>query len=182
MHTPSSDYELVARLVRKDPSALFELYKTYQVPLSQFIRTRLRDDASVDEVVQDVFIQFLERLRDFRGECSLKTYLFTIARNKTIDAIRKKKLKHVLFSALPSFFVDSLSAVVMDDRLERAELEEKLRETFAQLPHDYQVILRLKYVENISVVDIAQQLKRSFKSTESLLYRARQAFVVLYHK
>ena len=67
--------------------------------------------------MQDSFVAFFEKLRDFRGQSSLKTYLFSIARNKTIDYIRKKKIKKVLFSALPSQFVESIAFVLFDDEI-----------------------------------------------------------------
>jgi len=50
-----------------------------------------------------------------------------------------------------------------------------------ELPHDYRLILRLKYIEEHSVQEISKQLAKTFKSTESLLYRARKAFIECYN-
>ncbi|MCB0753430.1 MAG: RNA polymerase sigma factor, partial [Ignavibacteriae bacterium] len=109
-----------------------------------------------------------------------KTFLFTIARNKSIDYIRKKKIKRILFSALPSFVVEGLASVVMEDELEKKEVQQKIESTLQKLPHEYQIILRLKYMENKSVDHIAETLVKTFKSTESLLFRARKAFIKVY--
>ena len=174
------DQQLVQKLIDGDEQALYELYSTYQKLLFNFIYKRIRDEALADEILQDVFINAFDSLRDFRFQCSIKTFIYTIARNKIIDYIRKKKIKKILLSALPSYFVDSITQVDFDEEIEKKELQTKLEQTFAELPHEYQVILRLKYVENQSVQFIAETLLKTFKSTESLLYRARKAFIKTY--
>ena len=174
------DKELVQKIIQHDEKSLFSLYQTYHKPLFNFVNNKLRDTHVAEELAQDIFISFIESLRDFRYQCSLKTFLFTIARNKVIDHIRKKKIKKILFSALPSFIVEGLASVVMDDDLEKKEVQQKIENTINILPHDYQIILRLKYMEDRPVSHIAGKLLRTFKSTESLLFRARKAFIKAY--
>ena len=175
-----TDKELVHKLVEGDEKALYELYSTYKQALYNFIYKRLRDEALTEEILQDVFIQALESLRDFRFQSSVKTFIYTIARNKIIDYIRKKKIKKVIFSTLPAYVVEGLTQVDFNEEIEKKELQQKLERTFSELPHEYQVILRLKYIENKSVHFIAETLVKTFKSTESLLYRARRAFIKAY--
>lgn len=174
------DHELVQKLIDGEEKALYELYSLYQKPLSNFIYKRTGDTTLTEEILQDVFIHALESLRDFRFQCSVKTFMYTIARNKVIDFIRKKKIKKVLLSTLPTYIVEGLTKVDFNEEMEKKELQEKLEQTFSELPHEYQVILRLKYIENQSVQYIAEYLFKTFKSTESLLYRARKAFIKTY--
>lgn len=180
MQMYSADRELVQKIIECSEQALHECISQYQKPLFLYILRQLGDKNLAEELVQDVFIDFLEQLRDFRFQSSLKTFLFTIARNKTIDVIRKKKIKKILFSALPSYIVEGLVKVRMDEDIERKELEQKIAHVMDSLPHDYQVILRLKYVEETSVKNIATKLSLPFKATESLLFRARKAFIRLF--
>ncbi len=176
----NTEKELVEKIIARDEKSLFSLYKTYHKPLHNFIYNKLRDHSLAEEIAHDVFLEFIESLRDFRYQCSLKTFLYTIARNKSIDYIRKKKIKKILFSALPSFVVEGLSAVLPDDSLEKKVVEDKIEDTLHTLPREYQIILRLKYIENKSVEYIAANLVKTFKSTESLLFRARRAFIKIY--
>jgi RNA polymerase sigma-70 factor, ECF subfamily len=169
--------QLVERIIAQDEQALLTLYREHHKKLFQFVYRQLQDKHVAEELVQDVFIDFLERLRDFRFQCSIKTFLYSIAKNKVIDVIRKKKIKKILFSALPAFIVEGLAKVVTEDELEKKELAEKMKKTFDELPHDYALILRLKYMEEESVKVIAKKLSLTFKATESLLFRARKAFV-----
>jgi len=174
------DQQIVARIINRDERALHMLYKQYQPQIFGFVFKRIPHKHIAEEITQDIFIQFLEGLRDFRFQCSIKTFLFAIARNKAIDYMRKKKVKQVMFSHMPAFVVEGLAHIVMDDELERKELQKKLEMTMRELPHDYRLILRLKYIEEYSVREIAKKLTKTFKSTESLLYRARKAFIACY--
>ncbi len=176
----NSEQVLVEKIISRDEKSLFSLYKIYHKPLHNFVYGKLKDHPLAEELAHDIFLEFIESLRDFRFQCSLKTFLYTIARNKVIDHIRKKKIKKILFSALPAFVVEGLSAVLPDDTLEKKVVEQKIEDTLHTLPREYQLILRLKYIENKSVAYIAENLVKTFKSTESLLFRARRAFIKVY--
>lgn len=175
-----TDYSLIKKIVDRNERGLYELFQKYHSPIYNFVYKQFKDKAVADELTQDIFVSMIESLRDFRYQCSLKTFIFTIARNKIIDHIRKKKIKRILFSALPHFVVEGLASVMMDDDLEKKYLQQNIEHTFHKLPRDYQLILRLKYIEDRSVRYISKRLVRTFKSTESLLFRARNAFKQIY--
>ncbi|MDO9027577.1 MAG: RNA polymerase sigma factor, partial [Candidatus Roizmanbacteria bacterium] len=117
-----------------------------------------------------------------RFQSSIKTFLFSIARHKIVDQIRKKKIEKILFSRLPSYIVESLKVVFIDEEIDKRELREKIKKILESLPNDYHVILRLKYIEGTKVSEIAEKLKMKFKATESLLFRARKSFIKVFNK
>jgi RNA polymerase sigma-70 factor (ECF subfamily) len=170
----------IEAILRKDEQVLFRFYRKHYRPLFQFLFRQLKNRETCEELAQDVFLEFIEGLRSFRGESSLKTYLFTIARYKAIDHMKKKQLKKVLFSALPPAVVEGLARIFMDDKMEQKELAAKIERVISKLPNDYQVVLRLKYVDGRRVKEIAAKLALPFKATESLLFRARTAFIRVY--
>ncbi len=173
---------IIEKIIKRDEKALFEVYTTYKQSIFNFIYRQIRDYHSAEEITQDVFFDFIESLRNFRGESKIKTFLFSIAKNKIIDHIRKKKLKKILFSALSPFVVESIATVVMDDELEKKEVSRKIKQVLDNLPNDYRVILRLKYIQGEKIKEIAQKLSMNFKAAESLLFRARKAFVKVFQK
>lgn len=177
-----SDADLVQLLLRQNDDALRELVCRYERSLSAFVYRTLRRRDVTQEVVQDVFIELFEALRNYQGKASLRTYLFTIARNKTIDHLRKKKIKSILFSAIPPFIVERLKTVVIDDELDKKMIESKINSVLRTLPNDYGVIIRLKYIEGLSVKKISSKMKMTVKASESLLFRARKSFITLYNK
>ncbi|MCX7996172.1 MAG: RNA polymerase sigma factor [Patescibacteria group bacterium] len=178
----NDEKSLVKRILAKDEQAFLLFVRANETNLFHYVYRQINDRDAAEEIVQDVFVDFLEALRSFHFQCSLKTYLFSIAKFKVIDAIRKKKIKKVIFSALPDYVVEGLSPVIIDDTLEKKELADKIHAVIAALPHEYQVILRLKYVDEVRVKAIAERLSLTFKATESLLFRARKAFIKLFHQ
>jgi RNA polymerase sigma-70 factor (ECF subfamily) len=177
---PPDEKQLIDRLLARDEKALHEIFKLYELPLTRFIQRQISDPHEVEELVQEVFIDFIESLRSFRGDSKVKTFLFSIARHKIIDYIRKKKIKKIVFSKLPARVVEGLQTIIIDEDIDKKEIQEKIEHVFAKLPNDYKVILRLKYIENRKMKEIAETFSLSFKAAESLLYRARRAFVITY--
>ncbi|MFA5135803.1 MAG: RNA polymerase sigma factor [Patescibacteria group bacterium] len=172
-----NEAKILEKIKKRDARMLRHFYDAHHPQIFRFIFKQLGKKETAEELTQDVFYDFIEGIRDFRGNSSLKTYLFCIARNKVIDHIKKKKIKKILFSALPRYVVENVLTVFMDDQIERNELAEKIDKTIGKLPNDYQIILRLKYMDGHRVKEIAQKLALPFKTTESLLYRARHAFI-----
>lgn len=180
MKAELDEKNLVKKIINKDEKALRFLFTTYHRHIFNFIRRQIQSYHLSEEITQDVFLDFIEALRDFQYQCSLKTFLFSIARNKVIDTIRKKKLKKILFSALPPQFVEGLKAVFIDEEIEKKELAQKIRKVLDVLPNDYRMVLRLKYVEGERVKHIAREISLGFKATESLIFRARKAFIKIF--
>lgn len=171
----------VQKIIAGDEKTLFIFYKTHHVSLCNFIYKRIGNRDVAEELTQDTFMDFIEGLRNFRGISSIKTYLYSIARFKAIDYIKKKKVRNIFFSSLPAQLVENIMAVFIDDDIEKTEVAEKIKNVIYRLPNDYQLVLRLKYMDGKKVQDIANALTLSFKATESLLFRARKAFIKTFH-
>lgn len=174
------DSVLISRLLARDARALKSFYTLHKSSLLSFIQKTIVDNEESEEIMQDTFLDFIEGLRDFRGQSSLKTYLYSISKNKIIDKLRRKKIRRVFFSHIPSFIIDSFATVLFDDQLDKDYVLKKINAVLANLPHDYERVLRLKYIDGRSVKEIAAYTHLPFKTTESLLFRARKAFIHSY--
>lgn len=90
--TPESDRLLIQQIRAggsKADSAWEELVARYEGRLSAFVRRRLRDNATTDDVVQETFIGFLNSLSNYDEKRDLQTWLFTIASHKVTDQLRR---------------------------------------------------------------------------------------------
>lgn len=181
MEINQEEKELLEKIIKKDEKALFQVYKKFQPSIFNYVKSQINNYQTAEELTQDIFVDFIEALRDFRFQSSLKTFLFSVARHKIVDQIRKRKLKNILFSRLPSYIVESLKVVFIDEEIDKKELREKITKILDSLPNDYRVILRLKYIEGIKVNEIAERLELNFKATESLLFRARKSFIKVFN-
>lgn len=176
------DSVLISRLLDRDERALKGFYVLHKQSLLAFIQKTIAESEESEEILQDTFLDFIEGLRDFRGQSSLKTYLYSIAKNKIIDKLRRKKIRKIFFSHIPSFIIDSFATVLFDDQLDKDYILKKITAVLANLPHDYERVLRLKYIDGRSVKEIAEHTHLPFKTTESLLFRARKAFINSYEQ
>lgn len=73
-----------------DHSAFASLVRIYQPHVWRFLRHMLRDDALAEDVAQETFIRVFNHLSGFRFRSKFTTWLFQIARNAAIDAMRKR--------------------------------------------------------------------------------------------
>jgi RNA polymerase sigma-70 factor, ECF subfamily len=90
--TSDSDRVLVQQIKAGGPAAdagWVELVHRYEGRLSAYVRRRLRDHATADDVVQETFIGFLNSLANYDDKRELQTWLFTIAAHKVTDQLRR---------------------------------------------------------------------------------------------
>src|SRR5919206_527439 len=80
---------LIHRVRKNDQAAWAELDKRYRGRLTAYVRRRLKDHASVEDVVQETFIGFANSLANYDDKRDLQTWLFTIAAHKVTDQLRK---------------------------------------------------------------------------------------------
>jgi len=175
-----NDAPLISRLFTHDRRAVDAFYRQYAPQLRRHIVTKVGNVLDAEEILQDTLFSFLEGIRDFREHCSIRTYLYSICHHKVIDYYRKKKLRHIVFSQMPKLeaLVSPLSGP--EEELDAVFVKDKIRTVLTRLLPIHRKVLLLKYLDQVSVSDIASQLSISFKSAESRLFRARRAFVELF--
>ena len=174
------DRQLVAGILCGSEKLLRLFYHQYKPKLTSFIRQRVSDEKDVEELTQDTLMASLEAFRDFTFRCTLNTFLCSIAKRKVIDYYRRKNIKRILFSQFPR--MEPLVALLTtpEDKLDEKLFVLKIEQAFSRLTPHYQRLLRLKYIEEWPVSRIAKEFQMSFKSVESMLFRARKAFIVRY--
>jgi RNA polymerase sigma-70 factor, ECF subfamily len=176
----TGDWELAQQIVAGDARALDTFYQRYFTRLYRFVYYQVggsHDDAQ--DVLQDALIAALKSLQSYRGDSSLYSWLCGVAWNKAADFRRREyRMAQVEQRSINDLRdTKELEAnPVPDNALLRQENKEKVQETLKMLPEHYRQVLVLKYAEGLPVEDIAQIMRRTFKSTESLLTRARSAF------
>lgn len=180
MKASTSPSELMEGVRQGNQRALLLLYKQYHSSIFQFINRQVRDVGIAEELTQDVFIGILDGIRERRKIDSFSAYIFTIARYKIIDHIRKKKIKKILLSAIPEHFINGCATLLFNDAMQKKELADSIERILNHIPHEYAVIIRLKYIDGLPVQKIASKLAINFKAAESKLFRARKLFADLY--
>lgn len=161
------------------------IYKAYIDEIYQYIFLRTGFDVSLSEdLTQDSFLEIYKSINGFRGLCSERTWVFKIAKNKLFDFYRKQYSQPSDTIPIKDNLIEQISDYNQDleEYLQTAYESQRVRECLRQLPQQYKIVLLLKYTEEKRVKEIAQILDRSPKSVESMLQRARGAFISLYGK
>lgn len=177
-----SERELVRRMLGGDEGAFDEFFADYFPRLFRFAVLRLRDQDAAEDLVQNSLIAAVRNLGSWRGEATLFTWLCTICRRE-ISAWEKRTSRRVIVSlaeddpglraALESI---GAAAEAPDAGLARADTGRIVQLVLDHLPPRYSRALEWKYLEELSVDDIAGRLQCTPKAAESLLTRARNAF------
>jgi RNA polymerase sigma-70 factor (ECF subfamily) len=177
-----SERELVRRMLGGDEGAFDEFFEDYFPRLFRFAVLRLRDQDAAEDLVQNSLIAAVRNLGSWRGEATLFTWLCTICRRE-ISAWEKRTSRRVMVSLAeddPSLraALESIGAAAEapDAGLARAETGRIVQLVLDHLPPRYSRALEWKYLEDLSVGDIAARLQCTSKAAESLLTRARDAF------
>jgi RNA polymerase sigma-70 factor (ECF subfamily) len=179
------DRDLVRRMLAGEQRAFDEFFNAYFDRLYRFAIVRVRNDPSVaEDAVQQTLCRAVEKLGSFRGEAALFTWLCQICRNAIVDAFRANNWARS--TAVPYEDTDeiraaleSISALPAEDPQELF-LSEQVRRlvqvVLDYLPRRYGDVLEWKYIQGLSVKEIAQRLEVAPKAAESTLNRARLAF------
>jgi RNA polymerase sigma-70 factor (ECF subfamily) len=181
-----ADRELVRRMLAGEDAAFQEFFDAHFPGLFRFAMTRLgHDPAAAEEVAQSTLCKVVRKLHTYRGEASLFTWACTFCRWE-ISAWQaqhgRRGLAVELVEETPPEVraaLESLSALDASgprERLLRQEVADLVRLTLDHLPHRYGDALEWKYIEGLSVKEIAVRLNVGPKAAESLLTRARQTF------
>jgi RNA polymerase sigma-70 factor (ECF subfamily) len=179
------DWDVSRRMLKGDEQAFREVFDQFFPRLYRFALARLdgnRDQAG--EIVQLTFCKAFERLDSYRGESPLYGWFCQICRNAIADAGRNRQ-RELRYSPSPEddatleAMLESLAAPLSDEpecRLWREELVRLIQSALDCLPGRYGEVLEWKYVDGLSVHEIAQRLAVGPKAAESHLTRARDAF------
>jgi RNA polymerase sigma-70 factor (ECF subfamily) len=179
-----SDLELTRRVLAGDETASEELFDEFFPRLYRFARTRLGgDDQAAEEVVQITMIRAIRKLHTYRGEAALFTWLCTLCRREIGAWLesrgRANEVALVEEDSSARMTLDAaarLASADPENEAWRRELTRLVQLTLDHLPGRYGQVLEWKYIEGLSVQEIARRLDVGYKAAESLLSRARPAF------
>jgi len=147
-----------------------QLYQKYNNDVYQFIYFMIRDRDTALDLMQDTFIRSFERLEQFKG-INEKSWLIKIARNRTIDYIRKKK---------PLLFYNEQNVDRIDDNSPEiiAILNENERELYRalnKLKRTYQEVIILRKINDFSIKETAEILDWNEQKVKNNLYQAMKS-------
>ena len=156
---------------QKDPSRFAELYELHFERVYAYIARRVRERSAAEELTSHVFHQALANLGKFKWRgAPFAAWLFRIAANSLADRAQRI-VRESSREANPS--PEGLAAGP-EPNLEQIEMLARVYRLVDQLPWDQRYVIRLRFAEEKSIREIAQQLSRSEGAIKQLQFRALQ--------
>ena len=163
MRTPE---ELYRAFQKGDREAFAEIVATYRESVTHFLYRYVSNLDDAEDLAEDTFVAVLEHPHRFRFSCSLRSYLFAIARNKALHHLRKHR------NVVPLEYEEQLASPTVSPE-ERLIFKEQLEQVLG-LPEKYRMALLLTAVDGLSYAEAATVLGVNEKQIKNLCYRARQ--------
>ncbi|GGF18935.1 RNA polymerase sigma factor [Echinicola rosea] len=176
------DFDLIDQAVeQKDQQAYATLMKRYKKAVYFMILKMIRDADDAEDLTMEAFAKAFRNLHKFKKDYTFSTWLFRIATNNTIDFIRKKKLKTMsLNNTLTDDGGNSVNIDVEDDdnnpqdEFIKSQRIEMVRIFVDKLPAKYRKLVKLRYFDELSYDEIAQELDKPLGTVKAQLHRSRE--------
>ncbi len=145
------------------------VWEAFHTPLQQFIRRRISDEATAEDVLQDVFLKIHQHVETLRDVKKLESWIYQITRNAIIDSYRSSRPTTTLEAAE----VLDLPEELPDDDVV-SELLPCVRAMVRKLPElDRQALVLTEY-RGLTQKEMAERLGLSFSGAKSRVQRARE--------
>jgi RNA polymerase sigma-70 factor (ECF subfamily) len=169
-----SDVDLVQRIKQGDRDAVAELYTRYLPYVWRYVHARLPGDSEASrDVVSETFLAAIKDISRFDERVgAVSAWLTGIIRHKLSD-VRQHKRQAV---DLDASMVCAKGESDPSTTNEAAETRKRVICALHELPDEARLLLELKYLDDLSVKEIADHLGQTEKTVEAQLYRARRRF------
>jgi RNA polymerase sigma-70 factor, ECF subfamily len=145
------------------------VWETFHVPLQQFIRRRVSDDATAEDLLQDVFLDIHQHIDTLRDVKKLESWIYQVTRNAIIDYYRQRRATTTL--EMPEAL--QLAEELPDEDIV-TELFPSVRAMIMSLPaKDRQALILTEY-QGLTQKELAERLGISLSGAKSRVQRARE--------
>ena len=159
MESGESDEVIAQRVQQGDTEAFGELMERYQSKLARYARKFVSDSDESKDIVQEVFVKAFENLQSFDATRRFSPWIYRIAHNEFVNALKKRSRGPVFGLDLDVVFPHLTAPERADEGALERDLRRELEEYLAELDPKYREPLVLYYFEGLSYKDMADILR-----------------------
>lgn len=155
-----------------DSQVIGAVYDRYFPEVYRYVRFRLGDEPTAEDIASDVFVRLLEAVQNRRGpQTNLKAWLLATASHAVVDHLRRVYRRAT--ESLPEDLSDPdpAPAELFDER----EQKRTVRQAYARLTSDQQHVLALRFSQGYSLEETASVMKKNVNAVKALQFRALAA-------
>lgn len=167
--------EIIDGCRQGDKNAQFRLYKQYYRSMYNTSLRILKDTAEAEDIMQEAFLTAFEKIDTYEGKVSFGSWLKRIVINKSLDAIRKRKIKVTELNEETNIFTE-------ENETDESEIQYKvdaIKKAMEKLPDGYRIVLSMYLFEGYDHDEIAGILGISNSTSRSQYTRAKKYLLKL---
>lgn len=176
------DEEIIVRVQRGETEQFGVLVERYEEKMRRYARKFLFFHQDIDDIVQEVFIKAYRNIQSFDTSRAFSPWLYRVAHNEFISAIRKKKHETVPLFDADTLFPHLMSRSTTEDMVTKKEMRDALRGALSTLPLRYREIVVLYYEQELDYATISDILRIPLGTVGVRLSRARALLKKEYEK
>ena len=181
------DYVVVCKATQGDERAYRELFSRYREPVFFMILKMVNNRTDAEDLTFEAFEKAFANLVYYSPQYAFSTWLFKIASNNTIDFIRRQRNLTVSLdkdsgaNSEERSFVHTLATDLLNPEQEAVRIQRALftREKVAMLKGRYRRLIELRYFDELSYEEIAEELYIPLGTVKAQLFRARELLLEL---
>jgi len=167
-----SDIELYKLFLKGDNDAFNYLIIKHRKMLTNFIMTYVKNIEIAEDIAQDSFMYMIVNKTEYDFKYSFKTYLYTIAKSRALNYLKKSKKTIFVEDVINNTYVN------FDENVESNFIEkenyENLKKVIKKLKKEYQIVIYLYYFQGFKYAEISKILNQSMSKTKMAIHRAKK--------
>jgi len=169
---------IIKRAARGDTDSFEVIYRKFSRFVYHVAYRMVDDSLDAEEIVQDVFMRVFDQLKHFRFESSLKTWVYRVTVNMTLN-FRKKRSRQRTDAVTYQENIQMETKIVKPSWGDREEAQNRINRLLDVLNIDQRACIVLRNMEGLSYEEIAQTLNININTVRTRLKRAREKMLSL---
>jgi len=166
-----------------DATEFADLYEAHSKAVYYLALRFLSDPQKAEDVTHDVFLKVYKKLGEFRGDSSIRTWLYRITVNHCQNLNQSWNSRHVVTTGDDTVWNTTAAPTESPLRvLETKELGERIQRSLDAIPEEYRLLLLLVADQEMSYDEVAQLTQQTADAVRGKLHRARKAFAAHFAK
>lgn len=170
MHELNNDFELAKNFLNGDESAFNRLAVKYQEKIYWYARRMTGNHLDADEIVQEVLIVLYNKLNTFEFKSSLYTWIYTITNTRSINYLKKRKLKS--FFSLDEISNKNFSNNDIIDNIESKQKLAMIEKALQKLPIKQREVFIMRNFDELSYEEISEITNKSVGTLKANYFHA----------
>ena len=169
--------------VRLEPPELDAIYEEHSRPIFYLALRMLGDPTQAEDATHDVFLKAYRKLGDFKGDSSIRTWLYRITINHCQNLLQTWHRRHIHSTDDEAVWERAAGAAESPLRiLETKELGQRIQRALDTLSEEYRLLLLLVADEKLSYDEVGELTGQTSDAVRGKLHRARKAFAAIFNQ